>query len=256
MFDKIAIREKVEYVSDKYYGFVNFGDAANNVCAIANKALVFMLVAVNESWKEPVAYFFIDSVKSEQKAELLKQVYAAITTCSILVCNVTFAGCTTNFAVCNLFAADMINIKTCHTKLNFLGETFALPDPSHMVKFVRNCFGERKITIDGNGGVINFRYLEMLVILQEEEGLHLANKIRRMHINFFKQKMKVKLATQLLSQSVADALMFCENNLQIAEFENVSATVKFMNNAFNILNSHKLSDWEYKKALYEQNVSQ
>lgn len=98
----------------------------------------------------------------------------------------------------------------------------------------------------------------MLIKLQEKEGLHLANKIRRTYIIFFKQKMKVKLATQLLSQSVADALQFCDNSLHMAEFQHVNASVKFitiMNNAFDILNSHKLSDWEYKKALCEENIA-
>lgn len=50
-----------------------------------------------------------------------------------------------------------------------------------------------------DGNIINFNFIERLFILQEEEGAHLANKLRKQHIFFHKQKMKVKLATQLLS---------------------------------------------------------
>jgi hypothetical protein len=54
--------------------------------------------------------------------------------------------------------------------------------------------------------------------------------------------MKVKLATQLLSRSVSDALTFCKDNLKLDTFQNCSATIEFIqifNNAFDILNSRK-----------------
>jgi len=56
--------------------------------------------------------------------------------------------------------------------------------------------------------------------------------------------MKVKLATQLLSRSVAESLIFCKDKLNLEDFKNCDATVNFvkiMNDAFDILNSHKLS---------------
>jgi len=81
-------------------------------------------------------------------------------------------------------------------------------DPAHIIKLIRNAFGEKKIFLDYKDRIINFQYLQKLCCLQEEEGCYLANKLRKQHIFYFKQKMKVKLATQLLSQSVADALKF------------------------------------------------
>jgi hypothetical protein len=39
-------------------------------------------------------------------------------------------------------------------------------------------------------------------------GIKAANKISLNHVNFHKHKMKVKLAAQILSKSVADALDF------------------------------------------------
>lgn len=52
--------------------------------------------------------------------------------------------------------------------------------------------------------------------------------------------MKVKLATQLLSRSVADSLEFCMTILKLKDFENCRATINFINifnDAFDILNS-------------------
>lgn len=56
--------------------------------------------------------------------------------------------------------------------------------------------------------------------------------------------MKVKLASQLLSQSVADALTFCKDSLSMSEFSNAGATIQFIemfNIAFDILNSRSIN---------------
>lgn len=92
--------------------------------------------------------------------------------------------------------------------------------------------------------------------MQESEGLHLGNKLRQAHLNFVKQKMKVRLAVQTLSQSVADALDYCRDQLSLPDFKDCSGTVKFIkmiNNIFDILNSRSLVAFGYKKALFVKN---
>ena len=39
---------------------------------IAKDALVFMVVGVNETWKVPVGYFFIDGLSGKERANLVK----------------------------------------------------------------------------------------------------------------------------------------------------------------------------------------
>lgn len=71
----------------------------------------------------------------------------------------------------------------------------------------------------------------------------MATKIGKAHILFEKQTLKVKLATQQLSNSVADALEFCSSTLQIEKVKECEGTVNFiniMNNIFDILNSHSI----------------
>lgn len=115
---------------------------------------------------------------------------------------------------------------------------------------------KKKTLLDGDGNIIDFNFIQQLFILQETEGCHLANKLRKNHIFFFKQKMKVKLATQLLSQSVSDALKFCKYTLQLKEFSEVDGTVKFIeifNAGFDILNSRSIRCIGNKKALGDEN---
>ncbi|CAB3242047.1 unnamed protein product [Arctia plantaginis] len=69
--------------------------------------------------------------------------------------------------------------------------------------------------------------------------------------------MKVKLATQLFSSSVADALEFCRNQLKLKRFEDCSGTVNFiniMNHVFDVLNSHSIRPPGWKKAMCPQNI--
>ena len=103
---------------------------------------------------------------------------------------------------------------------------------------------------------MDWKYVVELNKLQENEGLHLANKLRTSHIQFFKQKMKVKLATHTMSQSVADAMDFCRYELKLPEFigsEGTSNFIRKMNTVFDILNSKNLSGMSYKKALCQSN---
>jgi len=69
--------------------------------------------------------------------------------------------------------------------------------------------------------------------------------------------MKVKLASQLLSQSVADALRFCKDVLKLNEFSGAGAIIQFIemfNIAFDILNSRSINCVGYKKALSKENI--
>lgn len=57
---------------------------------------------------------------------------------------------------------------------------------------------------------------------------------------FVLQKMKVKLAAQTFSKSVADALEVCSVDLQLREFYECAPTIQFIrliNDLFDILNS-------------------
>lgn len=74
---------------------------------------------------------------------------------------------------------------------------------------------------------ISWRYVEQLHFLQEKQGLRAANKLRQSHINFQRQKMKVKLAAQVFSSSVAKAMLFAKQSNEPG-FEDCEETVDFI----------------------------
>lgn len=68
--------------------------------------------------------------------------------------------------------------------------------------------------------------------------------------------MKVKLATQLLSMSVAKALTLCDEVLKSTQFQDSTGTVTFitlMNNYFDIMNSRKFHFYGYKRPIDSKN---
>ncbi|GBM48047.1 hypothetical protein AVEN_34374-1 [Araneus ventricosus] len=87
-----------------------------------------------------------------------------------------------------------------------------------MLKLVRNCLASKGSLHDGKN-LVNWKYITELEKLQREEGLHAATKPRLRHVQWYREKMKVKLAAQVLSRSVADALEYALHHLKHPKFE-------------------------------------
>lgn len=95
-----------------------------------------------------------------------------------------------------------------------------------------------------------WQYLKDLNDIQENEGIHLGNKIRLKHIHYKKQKMKVRLAAQVFSKSVADALRVLKDDVKLPDFKDCGQTIYFIelfNDLFDILNSKSIRQFSFKK---------
>jgi hypothetical protein len=101
-----------------------------------------------------------------------------------------------------------------------------------MIKLVRNTLADLQLLKNGAGQEIHWKFIEALHYLQTKEGVHAANKLRTAHIDWRRQKMKVSLATQTLSRSVADAIKFCRIDLGLAQFQGSEATEEFIRKVF------------------------
>ncbi|CAK1590177.1 unnamed protein product [Parnassius mnemosyne] len=232
---------------------VGAGDSSK----IAKEAFVFLITAINASWKIPVGYFLVDGLSGEQKSALVLQCLELLHSTGIEVISMTFDGCPANIAMakklgCSLEVHNMVT--------NFKHPVTGKPvsiflDACHMIKLVRNSFESSGTFKDCNGNQVKWSHLVKLNNLQEKEHLHLANKLKRGHLFFKNQKMKVRLATQLMSNSIADALKFC-CQLNHIEFSDVDGTVTFLkslNNLFDVLNSWNMNQNYFKKPLYFRN---
>lgn len=123
------------------------------------------------------------------------------------------------------------------------------------MKLIRNHFESKEVLLYKEDE-IKWDFVKKLAELQDETGLHLANRLTKRHIEFRNSIMNVKLATQLLSRSVALAIKFCREELKLPEFVGSEATEKFimtMNNMFDIFNSRNLKAHGCKHPLFPGN---
>ncbi|XP_034945420.1 uncharacterized protein [Chelonus insularis] len=75
VIDEMSIREQLIYQQGRFHGCVDFGDDhdyQNDNAVHATNALVFMAVALNDSWKVPIGYFSIRLLDSKERANLIK----------------------------------------------------------------------------------------------------------------------------------------------------------------------------------------
>ena len=260
MLDEMAIRKHVEWDGNKFCGFVDIGTGINDdSLPAATEALVLMVVSMNSSWKVPCGYFLIDGLTGKEKANLVTTCLEKLHDVGVKVASLTCDGPSVNLAMLKALGIDLSPEK--------LNPYFKHPsDPSckihvfldlcHMIKLVRNTFGDYKVLYDPDGNEVNWKYLIELHKLQDSEGLHLANKLKSAHINWHQQKMKVNLAVQSLSESVADAIDFCDSHLHLPKFSNCNATSKFIrvfNRLFDIFNSRNPLAKNYKAPLKKSN---
>jgi hypothetical protein len=120
---------------------------------------------------------------------------------------------------------------------------------------VRNALGSWKIMIDWNNNKIEWQHIVNLYEHQKTNGFTLANKLSKQHIMFEKNPMKVKYAVQVLSRSVANALLTM-SELNAEKFLNVHATVEYLelfDALFDIMNSRSLQQSFGKAPLQEKN---
>ena len=260
--DEMHLREN--YCNGK--GRVQFGHSGEtlNDCnlleELANQALVFMAVGVKPKFKILLGYFLIRSLTAEQSASLTRLCCQNVFQCgeNIDLVSCAFNGMATNLSMCTILKANL-DLNNLDPFFDIEGKKVGIVlDPPHMLKNVRNMFGTHKIFFDASDRKINFEYLELLVEVQAQIGLQLGNKVKSKHIVYKDQKMKVSLATELLSLSTANALAFLKNELKVKCFQESGPTITFiqnMNNAFDILNSRSNSQNPYKQPMTAGNIS-
>ena len=201
-----------------------------------------MVVGLTSHWKLPIGYFLVAGLNAPERANL----------CTIAVQKLLDIGVTVTSLTCD---GPQVNLSTLkHLGANLDGNNldtqlfqdlnsrpiFSIVDMVHSVKNVRNAWKVRRVLKNSKGEMIDWTYLERLVCIQEREHLHCANKLTSYHLNFENQKMKVSLATQLFSRSVAKSLEFCRETLKLKDFEGSAPTQEFiqiMNDIFDFMNS-------------------
>lgn len=116
MMDEMAIRQQIEWnkSKQKFIGYVDFGsiiDESENL-PVAKYALVYMLTGINQRWKIPVAYFFVNLLTAEERANITRKVLEFVATSGVNVIAMTFDGLSANISMCNKLNANIYNGKS------------------------------------------------------------------------------------------------------------------------------------------------
>jgi len=262
IMDEMSIKQHVHWTGTRHQGYIDFGlggkieEEMDNL-PYAKDALVILVVGMNTSWKVPIAYYLINGISAEEKANIILNCLRELDTTGIIIKTLTFDGAANNLSMASELGAKLqySELKPYFLHPSTNDKIHIILDPCHMVKLLRNCLGDWKILYNKKGEIIKWSYFKGLVNLQNESGLHAATKIRNRHIFYFKEKMKVRLAVQTFSTSVANAISFCMNDLKLDNFQGADATIEFclrVNNIFDILNTRNL----LSKSKYTKTISQ
>ena len=107
-----------------------------------------------------------------------------------------------------------------------------------MLKLVRNMLG--MIDVKSRAGIVKWTYITKLHEIQEQFGIKLGNRLSKQHIEWEKNKIKVRYAAQTFSRSVADAIDHLREDVKHPDFKDSSATTEFIraiDTIFDMLNS-------------------
>lgn len=261
-FDEMAIRRHIQYdhQSKTFLGFCQYGNLNNNENAsVANNVLVFMVTVLNYQLSIPVAYYPVTSLTCYEKRDLMVEILTSLHNIGVKIINVTFDGLASNPSTCELLGAsfDPKNIVPCFPHPVDDYPVYILLDSCHMLKLLRNALGDLKTMNDPSRGSISWKYFEEL------ESFRVNNKfvthhITKRHIQYQQNKMNVRLAAQLFSNSSATAMSYLKNS-GVKEFKDADSTIYLtgqIDRLFDITNTRKIrgNGSDFKSALNINNI--
>ena len=243
LLDEIAIKKETVWdeKKKKFAGTCDYGFMkAEEPDSAAQNALFLMAVGMKKPWSYPIGYFLTNRMSSDVLTQIVLNGINLLTEAGMEVHAVTFDGCAKNLACAKKLGCD----------LNKFDGSFPHPsrpdhkiyivlDICHMIKLARNAFGDMGVFKDQNGHLIEWSYISKLHEVQKKDILCLGNKIKMQHVRWQNHKMKVKVAAQTLSFSVAAAISYLRG-LKLPKFKDSKPTTDFieiMNNLFDVFNS-------------------
>lgn len=242
MADEMSIRKQAVWNNqtesfEGFSGLVNSTDRneENAKLPVAKDALVFM--AVGPNFRITVAYQLLCGLNAVDRASFTREVINSVVATGACVMSFTGDGLKANKTVAELLGADFKkNQPYFQPECQPNKKVYFIFDPPHMIKLVRKYFAEQNLRYKNDD--IKWEYLKILAKKQDTDNFSLGNKLTNDHINYENDKMKVSLAVEALSNSVADAIeQLREDGYE--DFVGSEQTVEFMrycNNVLDIMN--------------------
>ncbi len=161
-----------------------------------------MARGILQKWKQPVAYYLVnESCGSTHLKNILQEAISHLEHMGLQVVSVV-SDQGSNF----MSLLKSLNVSKERTYFEVNGKKyFTIYDPPHLIKSVRNNL--MKYNFEFGNHVAKWAHIKEFFVKDEKLPIRMALKLTEKHLNpngF--TKMKVKLATQVLSHSVAAAL--------------------------------------------------
>ena len=262
LVDEMSIKKEVlwDAKKQKFAGNTDYGPIlAEDQDTIAHNALVVMAVGLQKPWSYPIAYFLVNHMDSKMQAQIIKESINLLTDAGLDVHAVTFDGCSKNLATARRLGCKIDSFDGSFQHPTRPGKTlYVILDICHMLKLARNALGDKEIFYTSGGETISWYYIKELFNVQQSDILHLGNKLKNVHIKWHNQKMKVAVAAQTLSSSVAADMIYLRN-LNVKQFEKCEQTAEFIqniNDIFDILNTKSKFGKRFKIPLTLENYAE
>ena len=213
--------------SGELIGFIDLGDPVTNYAnlqhgdMIASYALVFLVSALCTDLKHIIAYYFTGNITFFQMMPLFWKIVSVVeVSVDFKVVATVNDGGSQNRKFLNLHCSLSKENKhdVVYKTLNVFAKSrfiYFFGDSPHLMKTTRNClyysgFGFCSRYMWNNRNYLLFRHIADLFYSDQDFALHSLPKLAVDHINLTSySKMKVKLAVQVLSNSLAVTL--CES---------------------------------------------
>lgn len=219
LFDEMAVEPGLSYdpKTDQIEGFQNCGEGQS--AKFADHVMVFMLRGLHKKWKQPVAHFFTEYGMSA--ADLQRNIKDVISACQKIGLHVVATVCdqmSSNVkAITNLRKYSREKALRRGEEYRSVGfqineeEVIPLFDPPHLIKGLRNNLLEHDVSFKWKDDVMktgSWKDIRRLYELDEGDfDTKMLNHLTDAHIIPEKmKKMKVKIATQVLSRRVSSTL--------------------------------------------------
>lgn len=149
VFDEMSIMRNMTWcrATNKFIGLIDQGRLdANEEFTLANNVLVFMVCGINAHFQQPLAFYFVQTLKGDEKVALVNEIIRALAERGIKVANVTFDGFSANISMCKLLGANLDdkngNYKPYFPNPYDGSRVYIIFDPSHVMKLFRNILGK------------------------------------------------------------------------------------------------------------------
>jgi DNA transposase THAP9 len=256
--DEMEIKKHLDYDrnSGKVYGFTDIGSGPLDDPSHpqATKVLAVVAVGLAGYWKLPLAYYLTDGTNATLQSTIIKDIISKLYECGCFCVSITFDGLAANLKTVELLGGS-IDIDDMRSRFPHPNDptkfVCVILDACHMIKLMRNLLNEYQVLTVPGIGKARWQHIENLHKKQKMEGLTLANRLSKRHVEYKLQKMKVRLAVQVFSSSVAQAMEYLRT-VGLQEFVDSYPTERLLtvvDRLFDVLNSRSINSHGYKKAV-------